>query len=157
MHESEPGIDHRHVSAWYKFLVSQSDPITGASAYYPRNMLHNYPDDKCVSILQHIMRAMNQDSVILIDEIVIPNEGAQWRQTQLDLAMMASLAGMERTEGQWRHLLTSAGLIIIGIFSYGSEFGDSLIETVPSQSELGQGMGNEQESTREVHSTGLTW
>ena len=96
------------------------------------------------------MRAMNQDSVILIDEIVIPNEGAHWRQTQLDLAMMASLAGMERTESQWRHLLTSAGLIIIGIFSYEPEFGDSIIEAVPSQSELGQGIGNEQESTREV-------
>ena len=79
------------------------------------------------------MRAMNQDSVILIDEIVIPNEGAQWRQTQLDLAMMASLAGMERTEGQWRHLLTRAGLTITGIFLYGSEFGDSIIEAVPIQ------------------------
>ena len=79
------------------------------------------------------MRAMNQDSVILIDEIVIPNEGAQWRQTQLDLAMMASLAGMERTEGKWRHLLTRAGLNITGIFSYGSEFGDSIIEAVPIQ------------------------
>ena len=96
------------------------------------------------------MSAMNRDSVILIDEIVIPNEGAQWRQTQLDLAMMASLAAMERTESQWRHLLISAGLIIIGIFSYGSEFGDSIIEAVPSQSELRQGVGNEQESAQKV-------
>ena len=74
---------------------------------------------------------MNQDSVILIDEIVIPNEGANWRQTQLDLAMMATLAGMERTEGQWRHLLTSAGLVITEICSYKPEFGDSIIEAVP--------------------------
>ena len=75
---------------------------------------------------------MNQDSVILIDEIVIPNEGANWRQTQLDLAMMATLAGMERTEGQWRHLLTRAGLVITEICSYKPEFGDSIIEAVPS-------------------------
>ena len=79
------------------------------------------------------MRAMNKDSVILIDEIVIPDEGAKWRQIQLDLAMMASLAGMERTERQWRHLLTRAGLVITGIFSYGPDFGDSIIEAVPSQ------------------------
>lgn len=75
---------------------------------------------------------MNQDSVVLIDEIVIPNEGATWRQTQLDLAMMASLATMERTERQWRHILTRAGLVITGIFSYGPEFGDSIIEAVQS-------------------------
>lgn len=118
---------------WFCGLVSQSDQTTGARAYYLRNILHNYPDEKCLSILQHVIMAMNQDSVSLIDEIVIPNEGAQWRQTQLDLAMMASLAGMKRTEGQWRHLLTRAGLNITGIFLYGSEFGDSIIEAVPIQ------------------------
>ena len=75
---------------------------------------------------------MNQDSVILIDEIVIPNEGANWRQTQLDLAMMATLAGMERTEGQWRQLLTRAGLVVNEICLYKPEFGDSIIEAVPS-------------------------
>lgn len=76
---------------------------------------------------------MSKESVILIDEIVIPDMGAQWRQTQLDLAMMASLAAMERTETQWRHLLTMAGLVITEIFSYEPRFGDSIIEAVPSQ------------------------
>ena len=47
--------------------------------------------------------------------------------------MMASLAGMERTERQWRHLLIRAGLVITGIFSYGPEFGDSIIEAVLTQ------------------------
>ena len=93
---------------------------------------------------------MNQDSVILIDEIVIPNQGANWRQTQLDLAMMATLAGMERTEGQWRRLLTRAGLVITEICSYEPEFGDSIIEAVPSQSELRQGIENGLESTRGI-------
>lgn len=44
----------------------------GARAYYLRNIMHDWPDDKCVIILQQIMKAMNKKSVILIDDMVIP-------------------------------------------------------------------------------------
>ena len=79
--------------------------------------MHDYPDDKCMLILQHIIRAMDKVSVILIDDIVLPDKGAHWRQTQLDLTVMATLAAMERTERQWRNMLTSAGLVITQILT----------------------------------------
>ncbi len=44
---------------------------------------------------------MNEDAVILIDDMVLPNQGVHWRTTQLDLAMMAGLAAIERIEKQW--------------------------------------------------------
>lgn len=93
--------------------------------------MHDHPDDTCVLILQQILKAMGPDSVILIDDMIIPNRGADWRATQLDLTMMSSLAGMERTEKQWQSMLDRAGLKIRQICTYTLELCDSIIVAVP--------------------------
>lgn len=93
--------------------------------------MHDWPDNKCAIILEQIIKVMGTDSVILIDEMVIPNQGAHWRQTQLDLAMMAGLAAMERTQGQWYSMLDAAGLKIKQIWTYTPELRDSIIVAVP--------------------------
>ena len=72
---------------------------------------------------------MDPESMILIDEMIIPNQGADWRATQIDLTMMASLAGVERTEKQWSALVDKAELKINKI--YNTELNDSLIVAVP--------------------------
>jgi demethylsterigmatocystin 6-O-methyltransferase len=61
-------------------------------------------------ILKNILTAMDPDSVILIDEMVLPSSGVQLYAAQIDLTMMASIASTERTEKQWLSLLQSAGL-----------------------------------------------
>ncbi len=63
--------------------------------------MHDWPDDKCITILSQTLEVMKEDSVILIDDMVLPNQGVYWRATQLDLAMMAGSAAMERVEKQW--------------------------------------------------------
>ena len=93
--------------------------------------MHDYPDETCVIILQQIIKATGKDSVILIDDMVIPNQGAHWRQTQLDLAMMAALAAIERTERQWYSMLDAAGLKVSQIYTYTPELRDSIIVAVP--------------------------
>ncbi len=93
--------------------------------------MHDYPDDKCIQILQQTMVAMEKDSVILIDEMVIPNQGANWLAASLDLTMMSSLSGMERSEKQWYALLYQAGLKIKDILTYTDELRDSVIVAVP--------------------------
>ncbi|KAF2233453.1 S-adenosyl-L-methionine-dependent methyltransferase [Viridothelium virens] len=105
-------------------------PIEGAKYYYLRNILHDYPDNRCVQILNHIMSAMSSESIILINELVVPQMGAHWQATQMDLAMMCALGSMERTERQWRTLLAQAGMKITRISTYGLFMGDSLIEAV---------------------------
>lgn len=44
------------------------------------------------------MAAMDKDSAILIYDMILPNEKAPWRATQLDLLVMSALAAMERSE-----------------------------------------------------------
>ena len=103
----------------------------GARAYYLRNIMHDYPEEKCVLILQQIVKAMDADSVILIDDMIIPRQDASWRATQIDLTMMASLAGVERTEKQWHVLLEKAGLKVRQICTYTPGLRDSIIVAVP--------------------------
>ncbi|KAL8790085.1 MAG: hypothetical protein Q9213_000787 [Squamulea squamosa] len=106
-------------------------PVKGARAYYLRNIMHDYPNADCVLILQNIKKAMDGHSVILIDDMVIPNQGASWRATQLDFTMMAAFAAMERTERQWHSLMAAAGLEIRGIHTYNANVRDSIIIAVP--------------------------
>lgn len=93
--------------------------------------MHDHPDYTCIVILRQIMKAMDKDSVILIDDMIIPNKGARWQATQLDLTMMASLGAIERTEKQWYSLMDSAGLKIKSICTYTPELRDSIIVAVP--------------------------
>ena len=74
---------------------------------------------------------MGQGSMILIDDMIVPNTGADWKSSQLDIALMASLASMERTERQWYELLDLAGLRVRGIYTYNEQLRDSIIEVVP--------------------------
>ena len=62
--------------------------------------MHDHPDEKCIVILQNIMKSMGPSSVILIDYIILPTQSVHWRATQIDMTMMASLAAMERTANQ---------------------------------------------------------
>jgi hypothetical protein len=76
------------------------------------------------------MRAMEKGySKFLINENVIPDTGASWLMTSLDMIMMAHVGSQERAEKQWRDLLSSVGLKIVNIWTYepGTE---SLIEAV---------------------------
>jgi demethylsterigmatocystin 6-O-methyltransferase len=107
-------------------------PIKGARAYYMRKIMHDYPDEKCVAILKNITAAMGQESVILIDEIILPNKGALWRATQSDLVMMSCLAGMERSRKQWEELMEKAELRIVGVWGYVEDTGRTVIMAVPT-------------------------
>lgn len=50
-------------------------------------------------------------SRIVINDFLLPHTNAAIFETFNDVQMMA-FAGMERTETQWRHLLTNAGLTV---------------------------------------------
>jgi len=93
--------------------------------------MHDHPDEKCIVILQNIMKSMGPSSVILIDDMILPTRGVHWRATQIDLTMMTSLAAMERTENQWVAMLDKAGLKIIKMVVYNKDLHDTIIVVLP--------------------------
>ncbi len=81
----------------------------GADAYILRRILHDWPDEDCVRILDRCHEAMDADARLLIIDAVIgpPNEDALAKFT--DLMMLVSAGGRERTEQEWIALLTEGG------------------------------------------------
>ena len=73
---------------------------------------------------EHIMAPMGPESVILVDELILHNEKAPGRATQVDMVTMSALAGSER---QWEELSEKVGLRVLGVWSYVEETGDSVV------------------------------
>ncbi|KAJ9644471.1 hypothetical protein H2201_007800 [Coniosporium apollinis] len=95
-------------------------PVKGAKAYYMKMVLHDWPDTQCREILSNIKPAMERGhSKILINEIVIPETGADWFATSVDMLMMVTHSAAERRENDWRELLESVGLKIVKIWDRG--------------------------------------
>ncbi|KAJ6010789.1 hypothetical protein N7451_002201 [Penicillium sp. IBT 35674x] len=90
-----------------------------------------YPDERCRVLLEQQLPALGASSALLIDETMIPSVAASRHGVELDIAMMAGLAAIERTEGQWADLFRSAGLRVVETFCYDPQTGQSLMVIVP--------------------------
>ncbi|KAK4164968.1 S-adenosyl-L-methionine-dependent methyltransferase [Cladorrhinum sp. PSN259] len=120
-------LDKRIEPTVYDFHTEQ--PVKGARAYYMHSVLHDWPDEVCLSILAQIKKAMKPGySKLLINENVIPDTGAHWETTGLDVLMSLLLSSKERTRVEWYKLLEEgAGFKVTGV--YGGLSGvESLIE-----------------------------
>ncbi|MCJ1266694.1 hypothetical protein MMC22_006579 [Lobaria immixta] len=105
--EIGPGLE----TMKYDFFTPQ--PIKGARAYFLRNVLHDWPDKNSRQILRNILPAMTGESILLINEGVLPEVNVALFPAQIDLSMMALYAGLERTQKQWIELLDSAGFELV--------------------------------------------
>ncbi|KAL6859799.1 hypothetical protein ACO1O0_003823 [Amphichorda felina] len=119
-------LDARIEPMSYDFLTEQ--PVNGARAYFMHSVLHDWPDEMCLKILANITAAMKPGySKILINENVVPDTGAQWEATALDIMMLTLLSSRERTRENWQDLLTQAELKITKIWTVRNG-AESLIE-----------------------------
>ncbi|KAI1081062.1 O-methyltransferase [Whalleya microplaca] len=92
-------------------------PVVGARVYFMHNVLHDWPDPTARLILENIAAAMERGySKLLIHESLVTDVKPLSRVTVSDLTMMACLAAAERTETQWRDLVSSAGLRVVKIW-----------------------------------------
>lgn len=95
-------------------------PIKGAKVYYLKMVLHDWPDMQCRSILENLKPALTPGySKILINEIVVLDQGADSFSTSVDLLMMIFHSSWERQERQWRELVESVGLKVTRIWPCG--------------------------------------
>ncbi|KAK3679514.1 hypothetical protein LTR78_001075 [Recurvomyces mirabilis] len=103
----------------HDFFTEQ--PVKGAKAYYLKMILHDWPDSACHDILSNLKPALKAGySKILINETVIPDKGAEWYATGLDLLMMVTHSAHERREREWKALVKGAGLKVVKIWDCGA-------------------------------------
>ncbi|KAI9708623.1 MAG: hypothetical protein M1820_003841 [Bogoriella megaspora] len=134
LQEQEPvikqskGLDSRIELQAYDFFKPQI--VKGARAYYLRNIIHDWPDERALEILGQLKAALKPGySKILLNECVVADEHPAWQHTSLDTQMLGVTAAQERTEAQWRKLIKSAGMKITGIWTKG-QGNEGVIEVV---------------------------
>ncbi|KAF2269981.1 O-methyl transferase B [Lojkania enalia] len=96
----------------------QPQPIKDAKFYFLRGVLHDHPPHQVRKILEQTKAAMGPDSILLIDEMILPETGVNLTAASIDMTMLTALAGMERTEAQWRETLGEVGLELVETFMY---------------------------------------
>ncbi|KAK7701273.1 hypothetical protein SLS64_010316 [Diaporthe eres] len=70
---------------------------------------------------------LTDQSVILIDEVVLPERHATAQGSEDDLELMACVSGIQRTKAQWETLLDDAGLKMLEVVNYNEDYEDSVI------------------------------
>ena len=98
----------------------------GADAYILRHIIHDWDEEKCLTILRNCHRAMPNASKLLVIESVIPSGNEPFHGKFLDLHMLLIPGGKERTENEYRTLFERASFELTRIVPTGSEL--SIVE-----------------------------
>ena len=125
-HPDSRGIlfDQPHVVAAAKTILEREDVadrvriesgsffervLLGADAYIMRRILHDWLDAEALAILRCCRPAMRPDARLLLIESVVGPPNVDPQSKFLDLLMLVSAGGRERTESEWRALLAEGG------------------------------------------------
>jgi hypothetical protein len=95
------------------------EAVPTADAYVVKSVIHDWDDERSVSILSRVREAMPADGVLFLVEPVLRDDpevlGEQRMLLMSDLNMLICTSGRERTEPQFTALLASAGLQCTGV------------------------------------------
>jgi hypothetical protein len=81
-----------------------------ADAYILKHIIHDWYDDSCEKILRNIQGSMPDSAKVLIVDAVIPPGNDPHPGKMLDLEMLVSPGGKERTADEFEKLLANSGL-----------------------------------------------
>ena len=102
----------------------------GGDAYIMKHVLHDWDDDRCVTILANCRRVMPPDGRLLVVEVLIEPGNEPDYAKYLDVNMLVLLSGCERMEAAYRRLFEKAGFALARTVPTMAEI--SLIEGVPA-------------------------
>ena len=91
-----------------------------------RHIIHDWDEEKSLTILRNCHKAMSSDSKLLVVESIIPPGNESFGGKFLDLVMLLIPGGMERTEDEYRTLFGKAGFELTRVVPTGTEV--SIIE-----------------------------
>ncbi len=100
----------------------------GADAYIMRNVIHDWDDADCLTILRNCRRAMAPGAKLLVVQEVLPLGNAPSNGKLLDVQMLL-IGGKERTEAEFRSLYADAGFRLTRIVA--TETPHHIIEGIP--------------------------
>jgi hypothetical protein len=110
----------------------------GRALYVLKNILHDWPDDDCARILKQLRRAMPLTARLLVVERVLPDHvsvsSADRQATLMDLNMLVTAGGRERTSEEFHALLGAAGFVLADITPLEGAHRFSVMRATPAAS-----------------------
>ncbi|ESA38720.1 o-demethylpuromycin o-methyltransferase [Leptolyngbya sp. Heron Island J] len=100
----------------------------GGDIYILSNIVHNWNDERSTKILRNCYDAMVENGRLLLVEVVLQAEEQPLFCDFLDLHMLVMLGGKERTEDEYKNLISSSGFVLKSIIE--TNFYPSIIECV---------------------------
>ena len=101
----------------------------GGDAYVLSQILHDWDDERCVTILGQCRRSIPDHGKLLVIELVPPEGDEPFLGKWLDLHMLVLLGGRERTASEYDTLFRTAGFKLDRVVPTPS--GPSVVEAVP--------------------------
>jgi hypothetical protein len=101
---------------------------TGGDAYLLSHIIHDWDEDRCLTILTNCRRAMKPTGRLLIVEMVLPAGDTPHPGKMLDMVMLVIPGGEERTEQEYGTLLGKAGFRLTRVVP--TESAVSVVEAV---------------------------
>jgi hypothetical protein len=119
----EPGVSERYTTAAGDFFTSVPE---GGDAYMMKHIIHDWDDEKALTILGNVKRAMKPGGrVILLESVLTPANQPDLGKL-IDLEMLLMPGGRERTADEFRVLFGGAGFTVTRILPTASPL--SIIE-----------------------------
>ena len=101
----------------------------GADAYVLSQILHDWEDEQCLTILKHTRQVTPKQGKLLVVELVIPPGNEPFFGKWLDLHMLAIPGGRERTEAEYSALFRDARFELTNMVP--TPAGPSVVEAAP--------------------------
>ena len=132
---AEPYVDREDASIRSRLTFAGGDmfvDVPPADTYVIKTIIHDWDDASCVRLLRNCRaRLAAGGRIVCVDKVLPPmGDTSASGAKLLDMLMMVSLPGKERTEAEWRALHASADLTVASITIINPRSGESLIEGV---------------------------
>jgi hypothetical protein len=104
---------------------------TGGDAYILKHILHDWDDDRCLTILRNCRQAMTPESRLVVIERIIPlgNEPSPAKLNDLEMLVLTP-GGRERTEAEFIQLFQASDFTLVQIHLTDSPL--YIIEAIPT-------------------------
>lgn len=102
---------------------------SGGDLYTMRWIIHDWDDEKSITILKNIRQILPENGKLLLFEAVVPASGEPHFSKFMDLIMLTMTGGRERTAKEYEDLLAKAGLKVTKVIPTNSFM--SIVESVP--------------------------
>jgi SAM-dependent methyltransferase len=98
----------------------------GGDLHLLKQIIHDWDDERTTRLLKNCHRALAPQGTLLLVEMVVPPNNEPSPAQAMDLNMLVLLGGRERTEEEYKYLLTEVGFRLVRVIPTHSPF--SVIE-----------------------------